>query len=146
MKWLARLFPTEQRPTETSTQDLHRAAAALLMEVARTDGKVDEQEERLLVQAVKRHWQLDQTEMDDIVAELRERVEAATDLFEFTLPLRERWDPETRVRLIYDMWAIAAADGKADVHEEQLIRRVSDLLYVSHGDYIRGKLAALGEQ
>ncbi|GAA5127652.1 TerB family tellurite resistance protein [Alloalcanivorax gelatiniphagus] len=146
MKWLARLFPTEQRTTETSTQDLHRAAAALLMEVARTDGKVDEQEERLLVQAVKRHWQLDQTEMDDIVAELRERVEAATDLFEFTLPLRERWDPETRVRLIYDMWAIAAADGKADVHEEQLIRRVSDLLYVSHGDYIRGKLAALGEQ
>tara|TARA_A100001391_G_scaffold147541_1_gene104967 strand:+ start:4133 stop:4573 length:441 start_codon:yes stop_codon:yes gene_type:complete len=146
VKWLARLFPTEQRTTETSTQDLHRAAAALLMEVARTDGKVDEQEERLLVQAVKRHWQLDQTEMDDIVAELRERVEAATDLFEFTLPLRERWDPETRVRLIYDMWAIAAADGKADVHEEQLIRRVSDLLYVSHGDYIRGKLAALGEQ
>ncbi|MFP1683979.1 TerB family tellurite resistance protein [Alloalcanivorax sp. C16-1] len=145
MKWLARLFPTDHRDNETSTDDLHRAAAALLMEVARTDGKVDEQEERLLVEAVKRHWQLDQTEMDDIVAELRERVEAATDLFEFTLPLRERWDPETRVRLIYDMWAIAAADGKADVHEEQLIRRVSDLLYVSHGDYIRGKLAALGE-
>ena len=77
---------------------------------------------------------------------LHERVEAATDLFEFTRPLRERWDPETRVRLIYDMWAIAAADGKADVHEEQLIRRVSELLYVSHGDFIRGKLAALGEE
>ncbi len=124
---------------------MHRAAAALLMEVARTDGEVDEQEERLLIQAIQRHWRLDDTEMADIVSELRERVEAATDLFEFTRPLRERWDPETRVRLIYDMWAVAAADGKADVHEEQLIRRVSELLYVSHGDYIRGKLAALGE-
>lgn len=145
MKWLARLFPTDDRASETSIDDLHRAAAALLMEVARTDGEVDEREERLLIQAVQRHWRLDDTEMADIVSELRERVEAATDLFEFTRPLRERWDPETRVRLIYDMWAIAAADGKADVHEEQLIRRVSELLYVSHGDYIRGKMAALGE-
>ena len=37
------------------------------------------------------------------------------------------------------------ADGDADSHEEQLIRRVSELLYVSHGDFIRAKLAALGE-
>ena len=146
MKWLARLFASTETTTDTTTGDLHRAAAALLMEVARTDGEVDEQEERLLLEAVRRHWWLDEGEMEDIVGELHERVEAATDLFEFTRPLRERWDPETRVRLIYDMWAIAAADGKADVHEEQLIRRVSELLYVSHGDFIRGKLAALGEE
>ncbi len=146
MKWLARLFASTETTTETTTADLHRAAAALLMEVARTDGEVDEQEERLLLEAVRRHWRLDEGEMEDIVDELHERVEAATDLFEFTRPLRERWDPETRVRLIYDMWAIAAADGKADEHEEQLIRRVSELLYVSHGDFIRGKLAALGEE
>ena len=146
MKWLARLFASTETTTDTTTGDLHRAAAALLMEVARTDGEVDEQEERLLREAVRRHWRLDEGEMEDIVGELHERVEAATDLFEFTRPLRERWDPETRVRLIYDMWAIAAADGKADVHEEQLIRRVSELLYVSHGDFIRGKLAALGEE
>tara|TARA_Y100001001_G_scaffold71069_1_gene69058 strand:- start:180 stop:620 length:441 start_codon:yes stop_codon:yes gene_type:complete len=146
VKWLARLFASTETTTDTTTGDLHRAAAALLMEVARTDGEVDEQEERLLLEAVRRHWRLDEGEMEDIVGELHERVEAATDLFEFTRPLRERWDPETRVRLIYDMWAIAAADGKADVHEEQLIRRVSELLYVSHGDFIRGKLAALGEE
>ena len=146
MKWLARLFASTETTTDTTTGDLHRAAAALLMEVARTDGEVDEQEERLLLEAVRRHWRLDEGEMEDIVGELHERVEAATDLFEFTRPPRERWDPETRVRLIYDMWAIAAADGKADVHEEQLIRRVSELLYVSHGDFIRGKLAALGEE
>ena len=146
MKWLARLFPSNETTTETTTQDLHRAAAALLMEVARTDGQVDESEQQLLLEAVRRHWRLDDDEMRDIISELQTRLDEATDLFEFTLPLRERWDPETRVRLIYDMWAIAAADGKADEHEEQLIRRVSDLLYVSHGDFIRGKLAALGEE
>ena len=147
MKWLARLFESDS-PAENSEQndhDLHRAAAALLMEVARTDGEVDHREQRLLIKAVRERWHLEAEEMEEIVAELDQRLENATDLFEFTIPLRQRWDPETRVQLIYDMWAIAAADGDADSHEEQLIRRVSELLYVSHGDFIRAKLAALGE-
>ena len=121
---------------------MHRAAAALLLEVARTDGTVDQAETQRLVSAVKQRWQLDSQEMQDIVSELENRVDQATDLFEFTLPLREHWGPEQRVALIDEMWAMAAADGKADVHEEHLIRRVSDLLYVSHGDYIRAKFKA----
>lgn len=145
MRWFSRLFETDSGPAPADKSDLHRAAAALLMEVARTDGGVDQREKTVLIRAVREHWQLSETEMDDIVGELRDRVEAATDLFEFTRPLRESWDPDTRARLIYDMWALAAADGNADAYEEQLIRRVSDLLYVSHGDYIRAKLAALSE-
>ncbi len=146
MKWLARLFESDSPAVDAnSDHDLHRAAAALLMEVARTDGEVDESEQRLLVSAVRERWHLDVDEMEEIVAELNQKVQNATDLFEFTIPLRQRWDPETRVQLIYDMWAVAAVDGQADSHEEQLIRRVSELLYVSHGDFIRAKLAALGE-
>ena len=145
MNWLNRLFRPESDTPQYSEHDLHRAAAALLFEVARTDGTVDQAETQRLIAAVEQHWHLDAEEMQDIVAELENRVDQATDLFEFTIPLRQRWDPETRVRLIYDMWAIAAADGDADSHEEQLIRRVSELLYVSHGDFIRAKLAALGE-
>lgn len=143
MRLFSRLFQTESPQAAPSQYDLHRAAAALLMEVARTDGKVDEREKALLIKAVHRHWQLEPSEMEDLVEELHQRVSAATDLFEFTLPLRENWDPESRVRLIYAMWAIAAADGEADVYEEQLIRRVADLLYVSHGDFIRAKLAVV---
>ncbi len=145
MNWLNRLFRPESDTPQYSEHDLHRAAAALLFEVARTDGTVDQAETQRLIAAVEQHWHLDAEEMQDIVAELENRVDQATDLFEFTIPLRQRWDPETRVQLIYDMWAIAAADGDADSHEEQLIRRVSELLYVSHGDFIRAKLAAVGE-
>ena len=60
MKWLARLFESDS-PAENSEQndhDLHRAAAALLMEVARTDGEVDHREQRLLIKAVRERWHL----------------------------------------------------------------------------------------
>lgn len=144
MKWLARLFETHTTPAPPDPHDLHRAAAALLMEVARTDGELKINERTLLINAVRERWQLNEAEMNDIVDELHQRVDAATDLFEFTLPLRKNWDADTRISLIHDMWALAAADGHADVHEEQLIRRVSELLYVSHSDFIRAKLAAVG--
>ncbi|MDX1803420.1 MAG: TerB family tellurite resistance protein [Alcanivorax sp.] len=143
MNWLNRLFGPDTGPAIPNRHDLHRAAAALLLEVARTDGTVDEQERARLHHAVHRHWQLDDQEMQDILGELEARVDQATDLFEFTLPLRDHWGPEQRVQLIDEMWAMAAADGTADAHEEHLIRRVSDLLHVSHGDFIRAKLKAI---
>jgi|TARA_R100000656_G_scaffold45121_1_gene36851 uncharacterized tellurite resistance protein B-like protein len=142
LNWLNRLFRPDQPQQQTSEHDLHRAAAALLLEVARTDGTVAPEESQRLIKAVEKHWHLDPQEMDDILTELENRVDQATDLFEFTRPLRDHWGPEPRVTLIEEMWAMAAADGHADAHEEHLIRRVSDLLYVSHGDYIRAKLKA----
>ncbi|EKF72997.1 hypothetical protein A11A3_15866 [Alcanivorax hongdengensis A-11-3] len=140
MNWLNRLFRPDTRNTPQTRHDVHRAAAALLLEVARTDGKVDARERQRLLAAINRHWKLDDQEMEDILGELEQRVEQATDLFEFTLPLRDSWGPEQRVTLIEEMWAMAAADGNADPYEEQLIRRVSELLHVSHGDFIRAKL------
>ena len=115
MRWLTQLFGTETHRPETTQHDLHRAAAALLLEVARTDGNVDDEESRHLIDTVQSRWHLDPGEMQDILGELEARLDQATDLFEFTAPLREHWDPETRVALIEDMWSMAAIDGKADV-------------------------------
>ena len=82
MNWLNRLFRPDQPQQQTSEHDLHRAAAALLLEVARTDGTVDPTESQRLIQAVEKRWHLDRQEMDDILTELENRVDEATDLFE----------------------------------------------------------------
>ena len=37
------------------------------------------------------------------------------------------------------MWQIAYADGELDKYEEYIIRRVSELIYVAHNDFIRAK-------
>jgi uncharacterized tellurite resistance protein B-like protein len=44
--------------------------------------------------------------------------------------------------LMTAMWRVALADGHLDKHEEGIIRRVADLLYIRHNEYIRCKLAA----
>ena len=45
------------------------------------------------------------------------------------------------MELIKNMWEVAYADGNLDRYEEHLIRRVAELLYVSHSDFIKTKLA-----
>ena len=37
------------------------------------------------------------------------------------------------------MWKMAFADGSIDRYEEHLIRRVSDLIYVPHVNFIEAK-------
>ncbi len=44
------------------------------------------------------------------------------------------------------LWMVAYADGNLDKYEEHLIRRVAELTYVAHEDYIRAKLQAKGQQ
>ena len=44
------------------------------------------------------------------------------------------------LKLINNLWAIAFADKHLDKYEEYLIRKISDLLYVSHSDFIQQKL------
>ncbi|MBI3171641.1 MAG: TerB family tellurite resistance protein, partial [Hydrocarboniphaga effusa] len=40
------------------------------------------------------------------------------------------------------LWRVAYADGKLEANEEHLLRRLSDLLHLSHGDFIRARHAA----
>ena len=40
------------------------------------------------------------------------------------------------------MWKIAYADGNIDKDEEHIIRKVSNLIYVAHSDFIKAKINA----
>ena len=39
------------------------------------------------------------------------------------------------------MWQVAYADNVLDPIEEAIIRKVAELLYVNHSDFIRAKLS-----
>lgn len=141
---LDKLFGDASEPG-ASEDDFHRAALALLYEVARADGRIDDSEQAHLLTALANRWHMTEDELDAMMAEVRDHAESATDLYEHIQLLRQYWGPEPRARLIAEMWEVAHADGHADPHEEHIIRRVANLLHVSHADFIRGKLSARGE-
>ena len=40
------------------------------------------------------------------------------------------------------MWQVAYADKKISAHENHLMRKLADLLHISHADYIAAKMRA----
>ncbi|MCC1497968.1 TerB family tellurite resistance protein [Alcanivorax sp. 1008] len=119
--------------------DQHVAAAALMYEVARADGQWQESETDALLHRMSARWQMQPEDAEALLEDARKVAESATDYHELVRSLRE-WQPEQRRDLVLDMWAVAHADDEVHPHEEYVIRKVADLLYVSHSDFIRGKL------
>jgi len=48
--------------------------------------------------------------------------------------------PQHKIKLIDQLWKIAYADKALDKYKEQVIRRITELIYVSHSDFITSKL------
>lgn len=138
-KWLDALTGKVERH-EDSRDDDRLAAAALMYEVARADGTLANEELAHMVTLFSERWSLPETEASELLDAARRQAEDATDYHELVMAIRRQWSAEKRTQLIRDMWTIAHADEEGHHYEEYVIRKVADLLYVSHADFIRGKL------
>lgn len=125
---------------------LRLAAAALLIETARADARQDGVEEETLTATLREGLGLSTEEVAELVRLANEEVDAATSLYQFTRLINDHFDPPRKRTLILDMWKVAVADGDVDRYEEHLIRRVAELIYVPHEDYIRAKLQVAGKR
>jgi uncharacterized tellurite resistance protein B-like protein len=132
----ARCSPTERART------VPLAAAVLLVEVVRFDGRMDAAERSAMVAALRRQFAL----RDDAVERLLELAvttsRTAYDYQQFTGQLNEHFTQDEKVRLVEAMWQVAYADTQLDANENHTISKVAGLLHVTHGEYIAAKMRA----
>ncbi len=63
-------------------------------------------------------------------------------MHQFTSRLVRGFSTDERVEILQRLWRVAMADGHVDPYEEQLLRRIADLLGIHHRQYIEARLAA----
>jgi uncharacterized tellurite resistance protein B-like protein len=124
---------------------LRLATAALFIETMRADFEVTDQERHKLEALVRETLELDDDETRDLLAAAEREVDAAVELFQFTRLIDEAFTPEQKAQVVERLWRIAYADEQVDRLEEHLVRKIANLLHVSHRDYIAAKRAARGE-
>lgn len=130
-----------EQPDEATAEERSRlAAAALLVEVVRGDDHFSAEERDAVLASVRRKFGLDPAESSRLLELAEAESREAHDTFQFTSKINASYSPERKCRLIEELWRVAYADAVLHRHEEQLIRRVADLLHVSHRDLIRAKL------
>ncbi|NOH28773.1 tellurite resistance TerB family protein [Vibrio mediterranei] len=115
------------------------AIAALLCEVSNADYQVEEEEEKAKLSLIERLLELDESESKTLLVQAQEQTKDSASLYDFTSSLREL-SQEKRFDLIKAMWEVANADGVIDPLEDAVIRKVAELLYVDHSEFIRAKI------
>ncbi len=127
---------------QSNTLRTEVAAAALMFEVMWADQQIELSE----LDETKAHlvsiFNLDPESVDEIVQETKILHGDSVGLHPFTRAINETVSAEDKFRIVEALWRIALSDEQVDALEEHMIRKISDLLYVSHRDFIRAKLAA----
>ncbi|MDR9439902.1 MAG: TerB family tellurite resistance protein [Halomonas sp.] len=127
---------------EQAAPTLELATAALLFEVARADYHLDDSEVVLLRELLQRRFGLEDADLDELMRLAREEADSAVDHYQFVSLVKGHFDYEQRCELVRMMWLLSLADGEQHHLEEHRIRRLAELLHVSHSDFIRAKLRA----
>lgn len=121
------------------------AAAVLLFEVARADHDHHGAERTTLRAGLAREFHVPEAALDALLDEAELRAKQSVSLFDFVQTLNRAMTQDDKRALLRLLWDVAHADGRVDPHEEHLLRRIADLLHLSHADFIRGKLEAGGK-
>ena len=119
---------------------LQLATAALLMEVASADYDISDAEREVIRSIVEKKYAVSQEEAIEIAHRAEQDTHHVTSLYPFTRMLNAECDLQERVEIVSMLWQVTAADGVIDAHEEHLVRKIADLLYVPHSQFIRARL------
>ena len=118
---------------------LQLATAALFLEMVRMDDELKPAEMAVVAHAVQEKFQLGADEGAELVRLAEDEAQQSTDYYQFTSLINRGFTPEQKIRVIEYLWQIAFADGVLDKHEEHMVRKVADLLYLSHASFIAAK-------
>ena len=147
---IKQMFDILDRPEPAAGSDFSDkevAAAALLVEAAQLDGGFGAPEQAAVKRNLIRFFHLTDAEADLLLAEAEQAQDASNHLLRFTRVIKDGWEPAERVAIIEMLWEVVYADGVLHAYEDNLMRHIGGLIYVTdqeRGEARKRVLARLG--
>lgn len=138
-----RLAPTPgTRQAPLPQQELRVATAALLVEMSRADFDEGVEELGLARRLLTERYGLEPEDAGELVKAAQQEADHTVSLFRFTHLVNQHLDPAAKRALMGMLWDVAYADGRLDKHEDALMHKLADLLYVPLVELMQEKDAA----
>jgi len=132
---------SEEKTAEVQVaQTIDKTCASLIIEVALADKVFDESEINLLKNMLLETYSLKLDDANELIANAEKTVNESTSLYGYTREVNDNFDYQSKLDLLDQLWRMAFADGNIDKYEEHVVRKISDLIHISHNDFIQSKL------
>ena len=119
--------------------ELELTASVLAYEIARSDGDITNDELLVLMEEIEKIALKVGKEKSEILKIVENYSKDSTSFFEFIEDINKNYEKDNKLSLLEFMWKTAYADGRLDVDEERLVRRVADLIKIKDIEVLKLK-------
>ena len=136
-----KFFKKEKEENENKQSDfeMELTAAVLAYEIARSDGEISNDELSLLMQEIEKISIKVGRDAKEILNMVEIYSKDSVSFHDFIEDINKSYSKEDKISLLNFMWKTAYADGKLDVDEERLVRRVADLIKIKDIEVLKLK-------
>lgn len=114
-------------------------AAILAYEIARSDGEISKDELSVLMEQIKEISSRVGKNQNEILEIIEKYSKESVSFHEFVEDINKNYTKDKKLSLLKFMWKTAYADGRLDVDEERLVRRLADLIKIKDIDVLKLK-------
>ena len=119
--------------------ELELTAAVLAYEVARSDGEISKDELPVLMLEIEKIAEKVGRDKNEIWKIVDAYSKDSISFHEFIEDINKNYSKDQKKDLLKTLWKTAFADGKLDVDEERLVRRVADLIKIKDIEVLKLK-------
>ena len=123
---ILKFFNKNNEKTDTNLESIN--IACLLIHAAKIDENYTSEEKEIIKKTVKKLYP-DLDNLDDIVSKAEQKENDSNHIQEFTKDVKSL-STENKILIVETLWRIILSDGKSDIYENNLMRRLAGLLYL----------------
>ena len=129
-----KFFKNNNEKNDTNEESIN--IACLLIHAAKIDENYTSEEKEIIKKTVKKLYP-DLDNLDDIVSKAEQKENDSNHIQAFTSDVKSL-SFENKIIIVETLWRIILSDGKSDIYENNLMRRLAGLLYLD--DKIVGEI------
>ena len=113
-----------------------------MVDLGLSDGTFCALERQVFERIALKLWQIPAATLASFTQQAMLKASQAIDLYSFTQVINQQYRYPKKKELVFLLWQLAYADGDLTPLEEAHIRKIADLIHLTHRDFIRTKHAA----
>ena len=131
---ILKFFNKNNEKTDINLESIN--IACLLIHAAKIDENYTSDEKEIIKKTVKKLYP-DLDNLNDVITQAEQKENDSNHIQEFTKDVKSL-SLENKIIIVETLWRIILSDGKSDIYENNLMRRLAGLLYLD--DKIVGEI------